>query len=533
MQSRRAATIAAASSALLVVGLAACSSSSPSTASSASAASAAGTDAVIPQLTVGDDDAIPTLNPDKTADTVGAYGALESLVKFGPTGQIEPSLAASVTQPNPATYVYHLRPGVTFWDGDPMTSADVVNALDYEREPSSEIASHFTGVKSITADGPETVIVTLDQANAIWESQVAVFGMIFEQKFQQAHPTTMGQPGVLIEGTGPLEIDSFDPTTGLKLSANPHWWGGPVRVKHVTVQLFANETDEALAFRAGEIDVAHDVLNPKAFASTSGANLVSTPAFSEGYFGMNYQQAPWNNIHVRRAVAYALNRADIIAALGNKAEPVTTLIPPDQLTQVGSQSQVSAMINALPSYPFNLAKAKAELAQSPYPHGFTASAITINFGAYTPINEAIAGDLAKIGINLKLDLVSFNQYIEDLTGPRNLGGTYLTFNVISPDPSSFPSSLLGTANLATGGWNYANYAPTAMNTLLTEGTTTLQPAKRLSIYNQMLTMLGTDEPYVPLFIQDYNIALSSSYTLPGYTVWDELGAWVLDIRQAK
>ena len=61
------------------------------------------------------------------------------LVKFGSGGQVEPGLAASVTQPNAATYVYDLRHGVTFWDGDAMTSADVVNALNnYERGPKPE-----------------------------------------------------------------------------------------------------------------------------------------------------------------------------------------------------------------------------------------------------------------------------------------------------------------------------------------------------------------------------------------------------------
>jgi ABC-type transport system substrate-binding protein len=72
-----------------------------------------------------------------------------------------------------------------------------------------------------------------------------------------------------------------------------------------------------------------------------------------------------------------------------------------------------------------------------------------------------------------------------------------------------------------------------MDTLLDEGTTTLEPARRLTIYGQMLNMLATDLPYLPLFIQDYNIALSSKYTLPDYTVWDELGPWVLNVKQAS
>jgi peptide/nickel transport system substrate-binding protein len=528
MKTRLAVILAVAAATLLAAG---CSANSSTPAPSGSGSPA---NATIAQLTIGDDAALPTLNPDKTADAVeySSYGALESLLKFNSAGQLEPSLAVSVTQPNPATYVYHLRQGVKFWDGNQMTSADVVNALNYERAPGSEITSEFTGVKSITAAGPSTVVVTLDQADATWESVITEWAPIFEKKFQDEHPTTMGQPGVLIMGTGPFEIGSFDPTTGLEMSANPHWWGGPVHVKHVTVKLFASETSEALAFRAGELDVAYGVLDARSFASTSGASLISTPAFSEGYFGMNYRLAPWNDIHVRRAVAYALNRADVIASLGNKAEPVTTLIPPIQLAQLGSQAQVNALINALPGYPYNLARARAELAESHYPHGFAATVITINYGAYTPINEAIAGDLAKIGINLKLKLVSFNQYIADLTGPRTLGGTYLTFNVISPDPGSFPAAMLGTKNLAAGGWNYADYNPPAMDALLNNGTTTLDPAKRLGVYGEMLKMLAADEPYVPLFIQDYNVALSSKYTWPGYNVFEGFGAWVLNIRQA-
>jgi len=59
-----------------------------------------------------------------------------------------------------------------------------------------------------------------------------------------------------------------------------------------------------------------------------------------------------------------------------------------------------------------------------------------------------------------------------------------------------------------------------MDTLLSESTTTLVPAGRLAIYGRMLKMLATDEPYVPLFIQDYNVALSSKHTWPGYNVFE-------------
>jgi peptide/nickel transport system substrate-binding protein len=487
--------------------------------------------APIPLLRVGEDAALSSaLDVGQDAgDTV--FGALEPLTKLGPDGRVVPDLASSVAHPNPVTYVYHLRSGVKFWDGNEMTSADVVNALDYYRQPGTYVSTLLASVKTVSATGRYTVTVTLKYPYAPWLTQTAIETPIFEKKFQDEHKTTMGRPGVLIMGTGPFEIDSFDPTTGLELSANPHWWGGTVPVKHVSVKLYASETSEALAFRAGELDVTADVLNPRAFASASGATVLSTPAFAEGLLSMDTKQAPWNDIHVRRAVAYAINPSDVIAALGNKATPVSTLIPPTQLARLGSQAKVDSLVAGLPSYLYNLAKARQELAQSAYPHGFTTTTNTITFGSYTPANEAISGDLAKIGINLKLKTVGFNQWLAWANGPKSaLGALYETFNVTNPDPNSFTSALLGSGNIPSGGTNAANYDPPVIDRLLSESTATQDSAQRLDIYRQILQKLGTDLPYVPLYVENYNAALSSKFTWPGYNVYTQWGAWELNIK---
>jgi peptide/nickel transport system substrate-binding protein len=526
MRIHGAAVLAAATAVGLTFTLTACSGTTAAPSGGAGGSAAAAT---IPLLRIGDDAALSTLDTGTDEDN-DVYGTLETLTKFGRSGQIEADLATSVTQPNATTYVYRLRQGVKFWNGDPMTSADVVNALDYYRKSGSYVSSLMVSVQNVAATGPDTVTVTLKYPYAPWSAETTGQFPIFEKKFQLEHPATMGQPGTLIMGTGPWQIDSFDPTSGLELSANPHWWGGTVSVKHISVKFFASETSEALAFRGGEIDVADDVLNPKAFKSTSGGSIVSAPAFSEGYFGMNVNQPPWNNIHVRRAVAYALNRPDIIAALGNNAEPVTTFIPPSELDRLGSQSQVTTLVNALPSYPYNLAKARQELAESPYPHGFTATTQTITFASYTPVNEAIAGDLAKIGINLKLKTIGFTQYLAFASGPKSaIGGLYATFNVQNPDPNAFPSEMLGGANIPSG-YNWADYDPPTSDALIKQAEAAQGSSQRLAIYGQLLKMLGTDLPYVPLYIQDYNVALASNLTWPGYNVYTQWGDWELSIK---
>ena len=75
-------------------------------------------------------------------------------------------------------------------------------------------------------------------------------------------------------GTGPWELDSFDPTTGAEMSANPNWWGGKVPIQHISVKVFSNETSLELAMRAGEIDLDPYILD------TEAARQPRVPRFS-------------------------------------------------------------------------------------------------------------------------------------------------------------------------------------------------------------------------------------------------------------
>ncbi len=365
------------------------------------AASASGQ--AIPLLTIGGVGGVTTLDMTKT-DANGDIDdlTLDSLLKLGPNGQIEPYLATSWAQPNPVTYVYHLRHDVTFWDGTELTAADAAYSLNTERAPGSVAALGFSSVKSVAADGPYTVVVTLSHPDASWQYSLGDYNArIFEMKFAEAHKGTFGQPGTLVMGSGPWEIDSLDPTTGAELSANPNWWGGQVPIQHISYKFFSTETSEALAFRAGEVNFA-GVGDPRSFASTSGAKLLTTPSCEEGLLGMNTQDPPWNDVHVRRAVAYALDRPNIITANGGYATAIDTLIPPQTLLTIASQSQVDGLLKSLPLYPNDLAKAKAEMAQSTELHGFSTVLLGYNSGDIINVEQVIISELQKIGINLHI-----------------------------------------------------------------------------------------------------------------------------------
>src|SRR5262249_36973008 len=127
---------------------------------------------------------------------------------------------------------------------------------------------------------------------------------------------------------------------------------------------------------------------------------VNAPSCASGVFEMNTQVAPWNDVHVRRAVAYALNRKDIIAANGGYAVPNYTLFPPQMLQSVASAAQVNKFLATVPLYKHDGAAAKKELALSKYPHGFSGTLQEYNSGSEPKIVQVIIAQLKQIGINL-------------------------------------------------------------------------------------------------------------------------------------
>jgi peptide/nickel transport system substrate-binding protein len=489
--------------------------------------------------------AIPLLRVGEVTSTVSTldefhalgteYGlSLEKLMKLGSKNQLVPNLALGFTHPNPTTYVYHLRHGVRFWDGNELTAVDAANSWNYFRSPLASTGFYFTSVAKVVAIGRYTMRVTLKRPDAGFPYTASSYASpIFEKKFWDAHKATYGQPGTLIMGTGPWIPVSFQPTSGIEFKANPHYWGGAVPIQHISVKFFADENSEALAMRAGEIDIAPSVQSPASFAATSTIKPISTPSCTIYYFVMPTQMAPWNDVHVRRAVAYALDRQALITAYGGYATAITTLVPPLSLQSVASQKQIAALLKSLPQYPFSIDKAKAELAKSAYPNGFSATIDTITEYGYAQNDEAVAGELAKIGIKLTLNTVSTGIYFNELfgTGPVDKRPPAWTgWGCQNPDASQ-QSGLLGSKNAVPNLYNEADYTPPVVDKLLADAISTDDPAKRFVAYGNLLHQLALDVPYVPLFVSDLSYAITSKF------VWQDFnpffpsdGVWALHIR---
>ena len=248
---------------------------------------------------------------------------------------------------------------------------------------------------------------------------------------------------------------------------------------------------------------------------------------------MNTLTAPWNNIHVREAVAYALDKPGLISANGGYASPVSTLITPRMLEKLGSPAQVSTALSSLPTYSYNLAKAKQQMAESPYPNGVNVTLATQNTPSYVNVSQAIVSQLAAIGIHATLDVQQVAAWTAQFTGGNRtaIPSQYVTNGADSLDPGEGFNYFIGSANATSGNWNGTNWSTPAVDKLIAEGFTTTTSAARLNVYKQLLAQFADNVPFVPLFLDDGTVALSSQYTWPSFdSFYLEAWPWALGIE---
>ncbi|WP_435173991.1 ABC transporter substrate-binding protein [Gordonia hongkongensis] len=225
----------------------------------------------IPAFTIGTTTVVQSLDPALAYNKVLSTPMFQGLLALDDSNGIEPLLAESYSQPQPNVYEFVLRRDVKFWNGNTMTSADVVASLNYYADPATGkgVASQYAGVADIAATDDHTVTITLERPDVSFLQTLAWAGTIFEKEHYEQNASTFGAPGTLLQATGPFRVISFDPNTGIEFAASQNYWGGPVDIDTLSVKYFKNDTSAALAFRTGEIDVAFPT-EADAFAPARG-----------------------------------------------------------------------------------------------------------------------------------------------------------------------------------------------------------------------------------------------------------------------
>jgi len=416
------------------------------------------------------------------------------------TNKILPDLATSwSTSADGTVYTFKLRDGVMFHKGyGKLTADDVKFSLERVLDPASKsrYAGQLAGVKSVDAVDALTVRITLERPNAGLLNKLTDFnqGWITSRKAV----TEIGDKKYAMQpiGTGPFIFDKWSPGNQVRVVANKDYFGGAPSLDSVTFRIIKDETAAAIALENGEIDVFFALQSPPVIdrlKKASNITVLNRVANHTINLVMNQSVKPLDDVRVRKAIAYGINRDALIAGYfkGTKAKGYSVIT-----------SSFPQYTESVPQYAHDPQKAKALLKESGH-EGFTLELVTVGLSPYNQLVIPIASDLEKVGIKTKITVLERGAYLQ----ARGKGDimTCITGIVGPPDPDSPLVSLYATKSFPPG-MNTARY--NKVDDLLASASSEQDPAKRTALYQQVMRKTMEDVPVLPLYADQLFLAHS-------------------------
>ena len=363
----------------------------------------------------------PHLDPTSAAagaiDQVLYTNVFEGLTRFGPDGSVQPGLAASWTiSDDGLSYTFQLREGVTFHDGTTFEASDVVFSLDRARAEDSTNAQKalFAGIESVEALGDSSVRIDLaaPQGNFL-------FNLAWGDAVMVA-PESIGDIKNLPIGTGAFRFEQWRRGDQISLSRNADYWGEPASLEEATFKFISEPTAAYAAMLAGDIDAFYSYPAPEnlaQFERDPRFTVLSGNTEGETILAMNNQQAPFDDIRVRKAVSHAIDRQAIIdGAMFGYGTPIGSHFAPH------NPDYVDLTANAA----FDPALARDLLAQAGYAEGFSTT-LKLPPPSYARRGgEIIAAQLREVGIEAEISFLEWAQWLEQVFRGYDYGLTIVS-----------------------------------------------------------------------------------------------------------
>ncbi|MFF9348874.1 ABC transporter substrate-binding protein [Streptomyces sp. NPDC014734] len=503
---------------------------------SGTAPRALGADVPVDSLTLALPSSLSSLDVGRESGVLNymvAVLAQESLLSVDPSGRLGPGLASSWKQPDARTYVYTLRRGVVFSDGTPFTADDVVASVEAVRDPGngSALGYAYAGVQSVRATGDHEVTFRLREPDALfaWTTTAGSL-LVGSRAFLTRNRGRIGTPKTLLLGTGPYRITEFAADDHVLLERNDAWWGEKPAVRKLRLSFVPDAGTRLVAMQSGALDGALGLGSDEARGWESSAAVTYTGDRSVVSLAFDTAKAPFDDVHVRRAVAHATDREGMVRGiLHGRAEVADALPSPDMWGDLMPADEVRSGYDAIPAVPYDLDAARAELARSSAKDGFSAE---LHFPSSGPqlgkAALALAASLKKIGITLTVKEITLEQWVAELgSGRQPL--QFLWYFPVTGDPAELADPYLNAAATAT---NIAHLDDASVNRALDTAKSATDREVRARELMTAVRTAGADLPYLPLWWAQTATALSRRIVLPDQGPFTFIGPWATRIRKA-
>ncbi|KKB13314.1 peptide ABC transporter substrate-binding protein [Devosia geojensis] len=457
-------------------------------------------------LVIGTDVDAGTLDPRLTRDTTASRTAdliYAGLVHITPTLEVVPDLAESWENPDPTTFIFKLRPDLTFSDGSPLTAEDVAFTYSTIIDPDFNAPQRalYTPIASVEAVDPQTVKFTLSAPYAPLLTYMDI-GIVPKALVEGGHDLAL-QP----IGAGPMKLVSWNRGSEIVLEANDTYWRGAPEIENVTVRIIGDNSARAQAFEAGDLDVIQSPLSPQdieRLANDDRFGNAIMAGLGVNYINFNTKDPLLTDPKMRQAFSMLIDQETIVNDIYKGVDQVAhSIILPSSWAYSDAISQPTfdlegavALFNELGWTDSNgdgfLDKDGQDLAVTLATHSEDPNRVqTIE---YMQAIFEMAGVKATAQIT---DWPSFStNYVQQGQHQIALLGW---LNIVDPDRLMF-------AQLTTdGSTNWGGYSNPQVDALLQEARSTLDQPARAEAYQQAATILAEELPYFIVSAQGYQL----------------------------
>jgi peptide/nickel transport system substrate-binding protein len=422
--------------------------------------------------------------------------------KFDYTGELASDIKRS---DDGMTYTFTLHDGVKFHDGRDMTSADVKYTLDlvfssnFAKSASFYDADKHSYIKSVEAPAPQMVVVTLTKPWIGLLSNLVPVAIIPKDSYesQKTHPL----------GTGPFKFVSYDNAQQVvDLDRFPQYWEGAPKLETVRVRVISDMNALQAELQAGRVDIAPmpTSLSPDAVKRLEQDPNLQVKTFTGSnvfLLTINTSSPPLDNVKVRQAIAYAIDRETMIRTLlQGLGKPAHSIIPEESWAYSTGQT-----------YSYDPAHAKKLLDEA----GFTdpdGDGPRMRFDKpviYKLSGSSIAGRqyagviqnyLKEVGIPVEIQTPEQNTFFDELKR-GNFQISYSQWVGGNQDPI-FYKDLFATSEIPTEtrpSRNRSRYSNKELDALLDEAVNTFDRQKGLELYKKIQDIVSRDVPVIPLW----------------------------------
>jgi peptide/nickel transport system substrate-binding protein len=450
--------------------------------------------------------------------------------------QLEPAILSSWKTVSPLEYQYTVRPGVKFSDGNPVTAADIAYTLNLQLNPklASQEGGLFVNVKAITSSG-DTVTVSLKRPDALVRQLPAtIVGLVYEESSVSKNLLDYGTPQVLPIGAGPYKVSQYVPDSQIVLVRNPYYYGPKPHFSSIVFKIIPNSNTMLLALKTGEVsgNFAYDNTQLKEYRQF--ANVEHYPGLIWQGLTLDMSEKPFSDIHVREALYLATNRSLITDATGGAgvAEVSSTVNEPGIYAGALSASTVSNLYGQISTYPYDIAKAKKQMAMSSVPNGFST---TLNVPEDDPTDSLTAQILkeewAQIGVKLGIRLMPGGPRFQIILNHKPNLGVQIIGNVPDAlDPVEMPWEYFSSQQAAVNGNNSSNLKIPAIDTLINQAQAASNPGTSAKYSIEAAIAASKYIPIIPLSWVDGVVVLQKGWELPGLQAFTPATYWTEDLK---